>query len=371
MSKSIKVGITQGDINSISYEVILKALSDNRIFENKSIIIYGSAKIAAFHKKNLGGNQLNLNQIQDASQALDRKANIITVCDQNLRVDLGKSMPEAGQAAYQALEAACADLKAGKIDVLVTAPINKNNIYSDDFKFPGHTEYLAKQFEVDENLMLLISGDLRVGVATGHIPIADVSKTITEELLLRKLSIMHQALITDLKFMKPKIAVLGLNPHAGDEGVIGSEEQTVIAPAVKKANEQGMVVSGPFAADGFFGSSDYTKYDAVLAMYHDQGLAPFKALAFDGSVNYTAGMPFVRTSPGHGTAYSLAGKNTASEAAMRNAIYLACDMFKNRGFYNEITSNPVKKADISDNFGAPQYQDRRQYRERRSETKEE
>lgn len=370
MSKSIKVGITQGDVNGISYEVILKALSDNRIFENKTIVVYGSAKIAAFHKKNINGCQLNLNQIKDASQAQERKANVVNVCDQNLRVDVGKSMPEAGQAAFQALEAACADLKSGLIDVLVTAPINKENMYSEDFKFPGHTEYLAAQFGVDENLMLLISDNLRVGVATGHIPLSEVSPSLTEGLILKKLELMHTSLIRDFKLMKPKIAVLGLNPHAGDNGVIGNEENEIIMPAIEKANENGMVVAGPFAADGFFGSSDYTKFDAVLAMYHDQGLAPFKALAFDGSVNFTAGMPFVRTSPGHGTAYGLAGKDKASESAMRNAIYVACDVFKNRGFYNEISADPLPKAEISENYGGGSgsyQQDRRARNDRKPE----
>lgn len=350
MSKSIKVGISHGDINGISYEIILKALSDNRLYDKKTIIVYGSPKIAAYHKKHIKGCQITWNQIQDASAALEKKANILTVCDPNIRVEVGKSTEEAGTAAFQALEHACADLKEGKIDVLVTAPINKHNIHSENFKFPGHTEYLAQQFGVDENLMFLMSENLRVGVATGHIPLKDVSGAITEDLLLKKLRLMSESLIKDFSLVKPKIAVLGLNPHAGDNGIIGDEEINVIIPAINKANEEGMIVHGPFPADGFFGSSDYQKFDAILAMYHDQGLTAFKSLAFEGSVNYTAGMPYVRTSPGHGTAYNLAGKDKASRSAMLNAIFTACDVFKSRSLYSDITKSPLEKAEISDNM---------------------
>lgn len=349
MNKHIRVGITHGDINGISYEVIMKTLSENRILRNKTVIVYGSAKAAAFHRKNLNVTNFNFLQVNNADEAQPNKANIINCTDNNLRVDIGKSTDIAGQASLDALNAAVADLKAGKLDVLVTAPINKKNIASDNFKFPGHTEYLAQNFNADEVVMLLVSDAMRVGLVTGHIPIAKVAQTITEDLIIQKLKILDKALSEDFNIRKPKIAVLGLNPHAGDEGILGNEEQNIIIPAIEKAKSvHNIYAYGPFPSDGFFGSGDFSKFDAVLAMYHDQGLAPFKALAFEEGVNVTVGLPIIRTSPGHGTAYGIAGMDKASDASFRNALYMACELFEKRNANKELYKNKLKSQNIKD-----------------------
>lgn len=353
MSTRIKAGITQGDINSISYEVILKTLLDNRVVEDCTPVVYGSAKVAAYHRKALNLNNVVLNSVRSAEEAVARKANLINCTDDNIRVELGKSTPQAGEAALAALQKATDDLKAGKIDVLVTGPINKHNIQSDTFHFPGHTEYLARRFGVSDALMLMVNERMKVGVVTGHIPLSEVASTITVDLILSKLALMNKSLITDFAIRKPKIAVLGLNPHAGDEGLIGKEEISIIIPAIQKARETGLMAFGPYPADGFFGSSSFTKFDGVLAMYHDQGLAPFKSLSSEGGVNFTAGLPFVRTSPAHGTAYELAGKNEASENSFRQALYLACDIFKNRKTFQEMIKDPLKHYDIADTNQGP------------------
>ena len=345
----IKVGITQGDINGIGYEVIIKSLSDVRMLELCTPVVYGSPKVAAYHKKVLEQENFNFYQVRTASDADMHKVNIINCCDDNVRVELGKNSTQAGEAAYMALEQAVNDLKAGKIDVLVTAPVNKENIQSDIFNFPGHTEFLADQFSVNEPLMLLISDNLRVGVVTGHLPLKDVVASISKNLIVSKLKILQKSLKEDFACTNPRIAVLGLNPHAGDNGVLGDEEKTIIIPALKEAFDMGITAMGPYAADGFFGSGQYTKFDAILAMYHDQGLAPFKALTFDNGVNFTAGLPVVRTSPGHGTAYDIAGTNAASGESLKQAIYAAIDIFRNRMVYQEISKNPLPKYEISAN----------------------
>lgn len=345
--QKIVVGITHGDVNGIGYEVILKALADSHILEICTPIIYGSPKVAAYHRKVLNIEMAPFHQIRTAAEADSRKVNIINCCDDEIRVELGKPSPQAGEAAFQALEAATSDLRAGLIDVLVTAPFNKETVQSEQFQFPGHTEYLAKQFDSRNYLMLLVSESLRVGVVTGHVPISDVPNQITEQAILRKLRVLHRTLVADFAVTAPRIAVLGLNPHSGDNGVIGTEERDIIAPALKKANNDGITALGPYSADGFFGSGLYSKFDAVLAMYHDQGLIPFKTLTFDMGVNYTAGLSVVRTSPDHGTAYDIAGEDKASAQSMLQAIYLAIDTHRNRLIYDEISSNPLSKYDIN------------------------
>lgn len=330
MDSKIKIGITQGDINGIGYEVILKTLEDNRILDFCIPIIYGSPKVAAYHRKVLNLN-VNLNLISNASEASDKHANIINCNSDEVKVDLAQSTSGAGEAAFQALEKATADLKSGLIDALVTAPINKKNIQSDKFTFPGHTEYLEQLFGAKgDALMLLVSERLRVAVATGHVPVSKVSQILTKDLILNKLRALNKSLTLDFAINKPRIAVLGLNPHSGDQGVIGNEEQEIIKPAIAEALEEGIVCIGPLPSDGFFGNDEYTKYDGILAMYHDQGLIPFKLLSMDSGVNFTAGLSIVRTSPDHGTAYDIAGQNIASENSFRQAIYAAIDIVKNR-----------------------------------------
>lgn len=327
---NIKIGITQGDINGISYEVILKTLEDNRISELCTPIVYGSPKVAAYHRKMLNLN-VNLNIINKAEEAQEKKPNIINCCNEEIKVEVGTSTPQAGEAAFKALEGATKDLKEGKIDVLVTAPINKNNIQSENFSFPGHTEYLENLFgNKGDALMILANDSLRVAVATGHVPISKVSESLTKENILTKIKQFNKSLIEDFGIFKPRIAVLGLNPHAGDKGVIGKEEEEIIAPAVKEALDEGVICFGPLPADGFFGANGQAHYDGILAMYHDQGLIPFKTIAMDNGVNFTAGLSVVRTSPDHGTAYDLAGQNMASENSFRQALYMAIDVYKNR-----------------------------------------
>ncbi len=341
----IKVGITQGDINGIGYEIIFKALADNRILESFTPVIYGSSKVAAYHRKALNIANFSLNSIRTPDDAHPKRVNIINCLDDEVRVELGKSTTIAGDAAFKALELAVQDIKSGAIDVLVTAPINKKNIQSEKFNFPGHTEYLAQQAESDEVLMLMVSDYLKVGVVTGHMPLKDVTKYITIENIVEKLKILDSTLRIDFTIRKPRIAVLGLNPHAGDEGVLGNEEEEIIIPAIEKAKEAGIMALGPYAADGLFGSSQLKNFDAILAMYHDQGLAPFKALAFTNGVNYTAGLPFIRTSPDHGTAYDIAGMNKADKESFLNAIYLAVDAYKNRQENQKLAKNPLKNFD--------------------------
>lgn len=344
----IILGITQGDINGISYEVIMKTLADNRILELCTPVVYGSPKVAAYHRKALDLENFSFNTIRNVDEAVARRANIVNCIDDSVRVELGKSTAYAGEASLQALEAAVKDMTEGKIDVLVTGPINKSNIKSEKFNFTGHTEYLETQFRSDGVLMLMVNELMRIGVVTSHIPLAKVNEYIMRDTLLNKLRIMNHSLLADFGIRGPRIAVLGLNPHSGDNGLIGDEEIKEIIPAIQAAMEEGILAFGPFPADGFFGAGTFTKYDAVLAMYHDQGLVPFKALTIEGGVNYTAGLPVVRTSPAHGTAYDITGKNEASPDSFRKAIYLGIDIFRNRMQYKEISSNPLDPVEISE-----------------------
>ena len=327
--KMIRVGITHGDINGIGYEVILKTFSDQRMTELCVPIIYGSSKVAAYHRKALDLPAVNINVVSRAEEAGLNRVNIINCVEDDIKVELTQSTPVAGRAAYKALEAAVADLKSGAIDVLVTAPINKHNIQNAQFHFPGHTEYLEQTLgDGQKALMILMTDTLRVALVTGHIPVSQVPSQITVENIVTKLQVFNQSLKQDFTIIKPRIAVLALNPHAGDNGVIGNEEAEIIKPAMEEAERLGVMSFGPFPADGFFGSKMYEDFDGVLAMYHDQGLAPFKALAMEEGVNYTAGLPFVRTSPAHGTAYNIAGQNLASESSFRQAVYTALDVYR-------------------------------------------
>ena len=326
------IAITAGDINGVGYEVIAKSLINPHICEICCPIVYGNAKVARQHMQTLDEEYRNIqwNIIQDPKQAKDGRLNLITCYGDDTPVQLGTSTPEAGQASLKSLQRACQDLKNGLVHAIVTAPINKDNIQSDAFRYSGHTEYLTQYFgEGKDTLMMMISDRMRVALVCNHTPIAKVAETITEERILSKLAVLNATLKTDFSCRKPRIAVLALNPHAGDNGLIGEEETNVIRPAVAKAQEQGIWAFGPYSADGFFGAGQYNHFDAVLAMYHDQGLAPFKALDMSG-VNFTAGLPVVRTSPDHGTAYGLAGKNEADETSMLHAIYAAIDILRER-----------------------------------------
>lgn len=339
----IIIGITHGDINGIGYEVILKTLSDNRMLETFIPVIYGSPKVAAYYRKNLDIQGFNLNIVNSIEEINIKRVNIINCVDDEIKVEIGISTEEAGKAAFAALERATEDLKKGALHALVTAPINKKNIQSAAFKFPGHTEYLENKFGTETPaLMMLINDVMRVAVVTGHIPVNNIATELTQKLIVDKLSVLNAALKKDFSIGRPRIAVLGLNPHAGDDGVIGNEEQTAIVPAMKAAEAQGIICVGPYPADGFFGSGNFNKFDAVLAMYHDQGLIPFKTVSMDTGVNYTAGLSVIRTSPDHGTAYDIAGKNIASEESFRQALYLAYDIYQNRILNEKISANPLK-----------------------------
>ena len=326
------IAITAGDINGVGYEIILKSLINPHICEICRPIVYGNAKVARQHMQTLDEEYRNIqwNIIQDPKQAKDGRLNLISCYGDETPVQLGVSTPEAGLASLKSLQRACQDLKNGLVHAVVTAPINKDNIQSDAFRYSGHTEYLTQQFgEGKDSLMMMISDRMRVALVCNHTPISQVSEKITEENILSKLAVLNKTLQVDFSCRKPRIAVLALNPHAGDNGLIGREEQEIIRPAVAKAQEQGIWAFGPYSADGFFGAGQYNHFDAVLAMYHDQGLAPFKALDMSG-VNFTAGLPIVRTSPDHGTAYGIAGKNEADATSMLHAIYTAIDVLKTR-----------------------------------------
>ena len=339
----IIIGITHGDINGIGYEVILKTMSEPHMLETFIPVIYGSSKVAAFHRKNLDIQGLNLNIVNSIEEINLKRVNIINCVDDEIKVELGTSTEEAGRAAFAALERATEDLKKGALQALVTAPINKKNIQSFDFHFPGHTEYLEAKFGNGATaLMMLINDVMRVAVVTGHISVKNIPAALTEKLILNKLIVLNDSLKKDFSIVRPRIAILGLNPHAGDDGVIGNEEQLVIIPAIKEAEKLGIICVGPYAADGLFGSGNYSKFDAVLAMYHDQGLIPFKAVSMDNGVNFTAGLSVIRTSPDHGTAYDIAGHNIASEESFRQALYMAYDIYQNRMKSKEMSANPLK-----------------------------
>lgn len=320
------IGITIGDINGIGPEVILKSLRDNRILKQFTPVIYGSGKVISFYRKGLGLENLNYQQVTEIEHALPKKLNVLNVWNESIEIQPGIANSTGGEYAVKSLQAAVKDMKEGKIDGITTAPLSKELVQSDHFNFPGHTEYLTKEAGKEDSLMFLISGELRVGVATGHIPLSKVSEVISKEIITSKLSLMLGSLQKDFGVKKPKIAVLGLNPHAGENGLLGTEEAEIILPVIEDFKNKNQLVQGPFPADGFFGQGTYKSYDGILAMYHDQGLTPFKTLAFEEGVNYTAGLPFVRTSPDHGTAFGIAGKFTADETSFRNALYLASDI---------------------------------------------
>ncbi len=338
----LKIGITIGDINGVGLEVILKTLDHEKITDICTPVIYGSSKVVSYHK-NIVGTDFHFNNTRGADELYEGKINIVNCWQENVNITLGKPSDLGGKYAYMSLEYATLDLKNGLIDALVTAPINKHAMKLVDFPFPGHTEYLTKELGAEESLMFMINDGLRIGLVTNHVPIREVAERITRELLLRKLQIMYDSLRIDFGIDRPTIAVLGLNPHAGDQGVIGDEEETLIRPVVIELKKKGQLVMGPFAADGFFGSGQYRKFDGILAMYHDQGLIPFKALSFGEGVNFTAGLAGVRTSPDHGTAFDIAGQNQADPSSFRKALFVALDIARHRKLYAEMHANVLVK----------------------------
>ena len=338
-----KIGITQGDTNGIGWEIILKALADPRMTELFTPVVYGSPKAAAYYRNTVAEIEaFSFNPVASAAEARRGKANLVA-CGETADIAPGKPTPEAGRAAVEALCAAMRDLKAGHLDALVTAPFDKETVQADDFRYTGHTEYLAAELE-GEAMMILCSDVLRVGLVTKHIPVSEIARNITKERIVRDLDTLRRALIEDFGIVEPRIAVMALNPHAGDGGLLGREEQEIIRPAIVEAFDKGVLAFGPFAADGLFAGGGYAKYDGILAMYHDQGLAPFKSLSPDG-VNFTAGLSAVRTSPDHGTAFDIAGKDKADPQSMRNAIYAAIDIAEHRRAWAEWTRNPLQRAE--------------------------
>jgi 4-hydroxythreonine-4-phosphate dehydrogenase len=319
----------------------MKAFLDHQMLQLCTPVIYASSKLVSLQRKMLNLTEFNYNTVRSSAEVLLRKVNVINCWEEEIPVDFGKSTETSGKYALRSLERAAEDLKQNKIDAIVTAPINKHNIQSDQFRFAGHTEYFAQKFNAASYLMFLLSNDLRVAVVSGHVPLKNAAADISTEKIYSKIKLIAQSLKRDFGVRKPRIAVLGLNPHAGDDGLLGSEEKEIIHPAVKKAFDEGMLVYGPYSADGFFGSGSFLKFDAVLAMYHDQGLVPFKALSFSSGVNFTAGLPIVRTSPDHGTAYDIAGKNQANESSTREAIYYALDILRTRKDFDLITTDPL------------------------------
>lgn len=339
----IRIGITQGDINGVGYEVILKTFAEPAMLELCTPIVYGSPKVAAYHRKSLD-LPTNFSIVESAEDAAPDRLSIVNCNDDEVKVEFANPTLEAGHAALAALEKAVEEYKKGLIDVIVTAPINKHTIQSKDFHFPGHTEYIEQTLgEGEKALMILMKNDLRVALVTGHIPVSKIASVLNKELIKEKLRIFHRSLKLDFDIEIPRIAVLSLNPHAGDEGLLGTEEQDIIIPAMKEAGEEDILCFGPFPVDGFMGAGGFSHFDGILAMYHDQGLAPFKALAMDEGVNFTAGLPVVRTSPAHGTAYDIAGKGVASEDSFRQAIYVAIDVYRNRQRDLQARSNPLRK----------------------------
>jgi len=326
-----KIGITQGDINGIGYEVIIKVLSDSRMMESFIPIIYGQSRVFSYYKKNFGFEDLTYNVIRDASQAQPKRINIINHTDEELKIEPGMSTPVAGMASVAALKMAVEDLRNGVIDAMVNAPVNKANIQSEDFKFHGQTEYISSFYPYGDGLAMMVCGSLRIALATNHISLKEVPYVLTRDLLIKKLGILNKTLINDFNIVAPRIAVLSLNPHSGDNGLIGTEETLMIKPSMNVAKSHGILAFGPFSAYGFFGTGAWRRYDAVLAMYHDQGSVPFKVLANDGGVSFTAGLPVIRTAPTHGTGYDIANRNMADPDSFRHAIFLAIDVLKNRG----------------------------------------
>lgn len=338
-SDKIVVGISVGDSNGIGIEVVLKTFEDKRMLDFCTPVLFGSTKVVSFHKKTLQ-LQNTIHGVPSPNKIVHGKLNLVNITKEEVPVKMGEATKNSGQFALESLTSAVKALKEGQIDVLVTAPINKDNIQADTFQFPGHTEYLEAELE-GESLMILMTEELRIGLITGHIPIQKVAESITPELIKKKVAVMHKSLRQDFNISKPKIAVLGLNPHCGDKGVIGGEDDTVVRPTIHEIKETGVLVFGPYAADGFFGSETYKQFDGVLAMYHDQGLAPFKALSFGNGVNFTAGLDKIRTSPDHGTGYNIAGKNKANPASFKEALFTSLQIFKNRKEYKKLKENAL------------------------------
>lgn len=339
-SENIIVGISVGDLNGIGPEVILKTFEDSRMFDLCTPVVFANAKIISFLRKNLN-IEIHINGIDNLNQIVVGKFNVLNVWKEGVNLEQGKLDDNVGKYAIKSFVEATKALKEGFVDVLVTAPINKYNVQSEEFKFPGHTDYLDKELNGDA-LMLMVHNKLRVGLLTDHIPVNEVASTISKELIEKKVETIKNTLIRDFKISKPKIAILGLNPHSGDNGVIGKEDDEVVKPTIQKLFEKGTMVFGPYSSDSFFGSSQYQNFDAILAMYHDQGLIPFKTLSFGNGVNYTAGLEKIRTSPDHGTAFEIAGKGIANYDSFKEALYLALDVFANRNEYKELTENPLK-----------------------------
>lgn len=347
MSEQLKIGISIGDVNGIGLEVIIKTLMEAEVYKYCTPIVYGHTKVASFHRKAADIHEFIFQVVADASQAHYGKPNMINCWEEDVKIELGVANETGGKYALLSLQRATDDLVSGKIDALVTAPINKHNIQSEEFKFPGHTEFIQEKAGGQDALMFMISENFKVGVVTGHIPVKDIASHITVENIVSKLKLMNQSLKNDFWVEKPKIAVLGLNPHAGDNGLLGKEEQEIIIPAIEAAAEAGVFAFGPFPADGFFGNQAYAKFDAVLAMYHDQGLIPFKSMSFNSGVNFTAGLPVVRTSPDHGTGYDIAGKNLAVPASFREALFAAIHIVKSRREQAELTANTLAFSKMS------------------------
>ena len=339
----LKLGITIGDINGVSVEVIIKALSDERILNQFTPIIYGSSKVLSYHKNIVDSENFQFSSISKAEQSKYNRVNVLNCWDETANIELGKATEEAGKFAHIALDRAVRDFQDNHIDGIVTAPINKHAMKLANFPFPGHTEFIADKFKSANSLMMMISDSLKVALVTNHEPISNVASMITKESIAKRIRILHKTLVEDFGIEQPVIAVLGLNPHAGDDGAIGTEDDTEVRPAIIEAKKNGMSIMGPYPADGFFGSSAYKKFDAILAMYHDQGLIPFKALSFGNGVNFTAGLPLVRTSPDHGTAYDIAGKNIADESSFRSALFAALDIAKTRKEYYESRENKLER----------------------------
>lgn len=325
-----RIGITIGDLNGIGAEVIIKALADNRLLNLFTPVVYGSTKVLSFYRKQMGLEEFNYSQVKSKGQYFHKSINVVNCWEDVIEINPGQPSKQTAKAALLSLKRAVEELKEGHLDGIVTGPIDKNTMHSEEFPFQGHTEYLTQEFGAGESLMLMVGDELRVGLVTEHIPVKDIPAFITKERVELKIRLMELSLKQDFLINKPKIAVLGLNPHAGDEGLLGKEEQDVIKPVINDLKTKGKLIFGPFPADGFFATGQHRKYDGIVAMYHDQGLVAFKTLSFESGINYTAGLPYVRTSPDHGTAYNLAGKNMASESSMRQAMYVACDIIKNR-----------------------------------------
>ena len=325
-----RIGITLGDLNGIGPEVIIKALADHRLLNLMTPVIYGSTKVLSFYRKMMNLEEFNYSQVKTKGQFFPKAINVVNCWDEVIEINPGQPSRQTARAALLCLRKAVEEVREGLIDGFVTGPIDKNTIHGEEFPFQGHTEYLTQEFNAGESLMLMVGHDLRVGLVTEHIPVKDISSFITRERVELKIRLMELTLKKDFLISKPKIAVLGLNPHAGDEGLLGKEEIDVIRPVIQDLKTKGKLIFGPYPADGFFASGQHSKYDGIVAMYHDQGLVAFKTLSFESGINYTAGLPYVRTSPDHGTAYNLAGKNLANEGSMREAMYVACDIIKNR-----------------------------------------